>query len=128
MATNVSKTGWSRATRVEVPGIGVWITQTSVAAIASTVLLFQGVSLSRADQTVPPAIANTMQSGMVTEVREHTIVVNGREYGFSPKVVVLDQKGREAELSYITRNSEVNFHVMKDDIQKIERLIVRHPE
>jgi hypothetical protein len=114
--------------RVEVPGIGVWITQTSVAAIGSAVLLFQGVSLSRADQTVLPAIANTMQSGMVTEVREHTIVVNGREYGFSPKVVVFDHKGREAELSYITRNSEVNFHVMKDDIQKIERITVRHPE
>jgi len=69
-----------------------------------------------------------MQSGMVMAVREQTVVIDGREYGFSPKILVFDHEGKEAELSYITRKSEVKFRVMKDEIQKIERIIVYHPE
>lgn len=104
------------------------IARIAIAVIGLAVFLLQGMSLVRADQLSQSAIPSAMQSGMVTVVREHTVVINGREYGFSPKVVVLDHEGQEAELSYITRNSEVNFHVMKDDSQKIERIIVHHPD
>ena len=87
-----------------------------------------GMPLGHADQVVEPVSSSEMQSGMVTEVREHTVVIDGREYGFSPKIVVSDHEGKETELAYITRKSEVKFRVMKDDIQKIERIIVYHPQ
>jgi hypothetical protein len=86
-----------------------------------------GVPLGYAEKPTNPISIGGI-SGMVTEVREHTVLIDGREYGFSPKVVVLDHEGHEAELSYVTRKSEVNFRVMKDDSQKIERIIVHHPE
>lgn len=86
------------------------------------------ISLSRAEQSSVSALSTGMQSGMVTAVREHTVVIDGREYGFSPKILVFDHEGKETELSYITRKSEVQFRVMKDEVHKIERIIVYHPE
>lgn len=86
-----------------------------------------GLPYSHAD-SIKSGISYVGISGMVTQVREHTIVVNGMEYGFSPKVIVLDHEGHGVDLSYITRNSEVNFRLMKDDNQKIEWIVVRQPE
>ncbi len=69
-----------------------------------------------------------MQSGMVTAVRAHTVAIDGTEFGFSPKVVVLDPNGQKVELSYIVWNSAVQFRVMQEDMRKIERIIVHQPE
>lgn len=87
-----------------------------------------GEPFGRAEQPSVLVLPTGMQSGMVTSVHEHTVVIDGREYGFTPKIVVVDHEGKETELAYITRNSKVYFRVMKDEIQKIERIIVYHPE
>lgn len=103
-----------------------------IARVAMTVIglaiFLVTVPLGRADQLPASALATGMQSGMVTAVHEHTVVIDGREYGFSPKILVFDHEGKEAELAYITTKSEVKFRVMKDEIQKIERIIVYHPQ
>ena len=104
-----------------------------VPALIATVLLVVtliavlGSSLSFADQPTESGFAG-MQSGTVTAVHEHTVVIEGVEYGFSPKIVVLDHEGKETELAYITTKSKVHFRVVKDEAQKIERVIVYHPE
>jgi len=103
-------------------------TMHALIVVMGLVVFLIGMPLGRADQVVNPLSSGGMQSGIVTQVLEHTVVIDGREYGFSPKVMVLDHEGNKAELSYITRKSEVNFRVMKDDIQKIEKIIVHHPE
>ncbi len=97
-------------------------------AVIGLATFLVGVSFSRADQLPVSVLATNMQSGMVTAVREHTVMIDGREYGFSPKILVFDHDGKEAEVSYITRKSEVQFCVMEAEIQKIERIIVHHPE
>jgi hypothetical protein len=97
-------------------------------AVIGLATFLVGVSFSRADQLPVSVLAIGMQSGMVTAVRAHTVVIDGWEYGFSPKILVLDHEGKEAELSYITRKSEVKFRVMGNEIRKIERIIVYHPE
>jgi hypothetical protein len=84
--------------------------------------------LSLADQSPASSISAGMQSGMVTAVREQTVEINGKEFGFSPEVVVLDHEGKETDLSYITRKSEVKFRLMKDGAYQIEKIIVQHPE
>lgn len=94
---------------------------------ALTLIAALGPSPSFADQQTESGFAG-MQSGTVTEVREHTVAIDGREYGFSPKIVVLDHEGKETELAYITTKSKVHFRVVKDEAQKIERIIVYHPE
>lgn len=95
--------------------------------LAVTLIAVLGPSSSFADQPTESGFAG-MQSGTVTAVHEHTVAIDGREYGFSPKIVVRDHEGNETELAYITTKSKVHFRVTKDEIQKIERIIVYHPE
>lgn len=103
-------------------GIGLCLLG-SVGATAGSI----GLPCAHAE-SIKNSISQVGISGIVTQVREHTIVVNGMEYGFSPKVIVLDHEGHGVDLSYITRNSEVHFRLMKDDSQKIEWIVVRQPE
>ena len=109
-------------------GFAHLIARVAMAVIGLAAFMLMGMSLGRAEQSPVSVLSPGMQSGMVTAVREHTVVIDGREYGFSPKILVFDHEGKGAELSYITRKSEVKFRVMKDEIQKIERIIVYHPE
>ena len=110
-----------RPSKRDIDGIGFVhrIPRVAMGVISLAAFLLMGMSLGRADQFSLSALSTGMQSGMVTAVREHTVVIDGREYGFSPKIVVFDHEGKETELSYITRKSEVKFLVMKDEIQKI---------
>lgn len=96
--------------------------------LAVSLIAVLGPPLSFANQSTGSVFLTGMQSGMVTMVHEHAVVIDGREYGFSPKIVVLDHEGKEADLSYITRKSQVQFRLMKDESYKIEKIIVQHPE
>lgn len=95
--------------------------------LAVTLIAVLGPSPSFADQPTESGFVG-MQSGTVTAVHEHTVAIDGREYGLFPKIVVLDHEGKETELAYITTKSKVHFRVVKDEGQKIERIIVYHPE
>jgi len=118
----------SRCLSLSVANVRVSVAQIAVAIVGFIMCLSIEPPSGRADQgsTMPNIIA--LQSGMVTAVHEHTVMIDGREYGFSPKVVVLDHEGHKVELAYITRNSEVRFSLVQDETQKIDKIVVRHPE
>ena len=117
-----------RCFSVSGPSVGVSVAQIAAAFVAFVLCLSIGSPSGRADQNSTPSSNIAMQSGMVTAVHDRMVMIDGREYGFSPKVVVLDHEGHKVELSYITRNSEVHFSLAKDETHKIEKMIVRHPE
>ncbi len=111
-----------------VTSVGVSVAQIIAAFVGFVMCLWLGLPLGRADQSSMSFNTAAQQSGMVTAVHEQTVMIDGREYGFSPKVVVLDHEGRKVELAYITRNSEVRFSLVKDETHKIDKIVVRHPE
>lgn len=117
-----------RCFSVSGPSVGVSVAQIAAAFIAFVLCLSIGSPSGRADQNSTPSSNIAMQSGMVTAVHEHMVMIDGREYGFSPKVVVLDHEGHKVELAYITRNSEVRFSLVQDETLMIDKIVVRHPE
>jgi hypothetical protein len=79
-------------------------------------------------QSRPMMIAGLTERGMVTEVRERTIVIDGRDYEFDQKVEVFDAEGNQADLSTIVRNAEVRFRLKQEDVNKIDRIVVYLPQ
>lgn len=79
-------------------------------------------------QSRPTVIGGLAEQGMVTGIRERTVVIDGRDYEFDQKVEVFDAKGNRVDLSAIVRNAEVRFRLKQDDINKIDRIVVYLPQ
>ncbi|MCP9470042.1 MAG: hypothetical protein NNA31_08615 [Nitrospira sp.] len=89
--------------------------------------LFGGSPMAHA-QSRSAVIGGLTEQGMVTGVRERTVVIDGRDYEFDQKVEVFDAKGNRVDLSAIVRNAEVRFRLKQDDINKIDRIVVYLPQ
>ncbi|MCP9438722.1 MAG: hypothetical protein NNA20_04780 [Nitrospira sp.] len=97
---------------VAVGGVGGWHGVTSSIAMA---------------QSRPMVAAGLPYSGMVTDVRERMIEIDGRLYACDPKVEVFDDDGNEADFSAIVKGAEVRFRLKQDDLNKIDRIVVYLP-
>ncbi|MCS6896590.1 MAG: hypothetical protein NZM29_01330 [Nitrospira sp.] len=72
--------------------------------------------------------AGLPHSGMVTDIRERMIEIDGRLYTFDPQVQVFDDEGNQVDLSAIVRNAEVRFRLKQDDVNRIDRIVVYLPQ
>ncbi|MCP9471850.1 MAG: hypothetical protein NNA30_03860 [Nitrospira sp.] len=75
-------------------------------------------------QPRPMVVAGLTERGIVTDLSERTIVIDGRAYEVDRTVEVFDDEGNQTDLSAVTRNVEVRFRVKQDDVHKIDKIMV----
>lgn len=75
-------------------------------------------------QSRPMVVAGLTERGIVTDLFERTIVIDGRAYEVDRTVEVVDDEGNQIDLSAVTRNAEIRFRVKRDDAHKIDKIMV----
>ena len=90
-------------------------------------LFVMSVGLSPADDQPMSSIAIGYQNGTITAIHEKTLDIDGRTYGLMPNVVILDERGRMMEPRDLVVTAVVKFHVMKEESNKIDKMIVILP-
>lgn len=75
-------------------------------------------------QSRPMVVAGLTERGIVTDLSERTIVIDGRAYEVDRTVEVFDDEGNQVDLSAVTRNAEIRFRVKQDDVHKIDKIMV----
>lgn len=97
--------------------------------LAMIALIIMNVGVTLADDQSLPSMTVGYQNGRITAIDENTLAIDGRPYGVTPDVVVLDPEGNQMELSDIRPNCEVKFHLAKSQQgEKIDRIIVYLPQ
>ncbi|MCA1958467.1 MAG: hypothetical protein LDL14_08060 [Nitrospira sp.] len=106
-------------------GATMWPVVCCVAIAVSGVGGWYGVTPPIATaQSRPMAVAGLTERGMVTDLSERTIVIDGRAYEVDRTVEVFDDEGNQIDLSAVMRNVEVRFRVKREDAHKIEKIMV----
>ena len=95
--------------------------------LAVGVLSVMSVSLTLADDQPLPPITTNYQNGTITAIHERTLDIDGRNYGVTPDVVMLDQHGETLEQGRLMVSAEVKFHVKKEQSNMIDKMIVTLP-
>ena len=98
-----------------------------IMALAVTVLSVMNVGVTPADDQPLPSMTIGYQSGTITAIYEKTLDINGRTYGLAPDVVMLDDHGRMMDPGRLVVTAEVKFHVIKEQSDKIDKMIVTLP-
>lgn len=75
-------------------------------------------------QSRPVVVAGLTEHGIVTDLSERTIVIDGRAYEVDRTVEVFDDEGNQIDLSAVTRNAEVRFRVKRDNTHRIDKIMV----
>lgn len=83
-----------------------------------------GIPPSAMAQARSMVIAGLTERGVVTDLSERTIVIDGKAYEVDQHVEVFDDEGNQIDLSAVTRNVEIRFRVKRDDIHKIDKIMV----
>ena len=91
------------------------------------VLPILSFSITQADDQPLPSMTVGYQSGTITAVHEKTLDIDGRTYAVMPDVVMLDQHGEAMEPGRLMVSAEVKFHVMKEQSNMIDKMIVTLP-
>jgi hypothetical protein len=94
-----------------------------------SVVVFSVVSFSitQADDQPLPSMTVGYQNGTITAIHEKTLDIDGRTYAVMPDVVMLDQHGEAMEPGRLMVSAEVKFHVMKEQSNMIDKMIVTLP-
>lgn len=87
---------------------------------ALALLLCANVPGAWADPEGAPANLAGMKSGTVTDVTLKAVVINGKAYGMTQDVVVVNQFGKSDGLDSLRKDLEVYFHLRKGDVEKSE--------
>lgn len=99
-----------------------------VAVTVSIVGGYGGIPPIALAQTRPMVMAGVMagltERGIVTDLSEQTIVIDGRAYEVDQHVEVFDDEGHQVDLSAVTRSAEVRFRVKRDNTHKIDKIMV----
>ena len=95
--------------------------------LAVTALSFMSVGVTLADDQPIPSITVGDQSGTITAIYEKTLDIDGRTYGVTPDVVMLDDYGRVLDPGRLVVTAEVKFHVKKEQSNMIDTMIVTLP-
>jgi hypothetical protein len=92
-----------------------------------TALSVMNVGVTLADDEPLPPITIGYQSGTITAIYEKTLDIDGRTYGMTPDVTVLDEHGEALDPARLTVSAEVKFHVKKEQSNLIDKMIVTLP-
>lgn len=99
-----------------------------ITLLAVTVLSVVNIGLTVADDQALPAITISYQNGTITAIYENTLDIDGRTYGLTPDVVMLDEHGDMLDPARLMVSAEVKFHVKKEQSNKIDKMIVTLPK
>ena len=103
--------------------VRTWIT-----LLAVTVLSVMSVGVTLADDQPLPSMTVSYQNGTITAIYENTLDIDGRTYGLTPDVVMLDEHGDTLDPARLMVSAEVKFHVKKEQSNKIDKMIVTLPK
>lgn len=95
--------------------------------LAVTVLSVVNVGVTMADDQPLPSMTISYQNGTITAIYENTLDIDGRTYGLTPDVVMLDEHGDMLDPARLIVSAEVRFHVKKEQSNKIDKMIVILP-
>ena len=95
--------------------------------LAVTVLSVMSVGVTLAEDQPLPAMTISYQNGTITAIYENTLDIDGRTYGLTPDVVMLDEHGDMLDPARLMVSAEVKFHVKKEQSNKIDKMIVTLP-
>ena len=96
--------------------------------LAVTALSVMKVGVTLADDQPVPAITVGYQSGAITAIYEKTLDIDGRTYGLTPDIIMLDEHGRMMDPRRLVVTAEVKFHVTKEPNNMIDKMIVTLPK
>lgn len=82
--------------------------------------------MASADQSLPTMTIG-YQSGKITAVYEKTFQIDGRTYSLTSDAVILDDSGNQADVGMLAVTLEVQYHLKKEQNDKIDRMIVFLP-
>jgi basic membrane lipoprotein Med (substrate-binding protein (PBP1-ABC) superfamily) len=101
----------------------------SVGIVMLSVAAFSVVSFSitQADDQPLPSMTVGYQNGTITAIHEKTFDIDGRAYGVTQDVVMLDQHGEPLDPGRLIVSAEVKFHVKKEQSNMIDKMIVTLP-
>ena len=103
-----------------------WMALALASALAVGLSLGVGAENGQADQLLP-AITIGYQSGKITAVYEKTFQIDGRTYSLTSDAVILDDSGNQADAGMLAVALEVQYHLKKEQNDKIDRMIVFLP-
>lgn len=108
-------------------GLSRLLLRTGVTLSAVAVLSVVSFSITQADD--PPRSVMTVgyQNGTITAIHEKTLDIDGRTYGVTPDIVMLDEHGDILDPGRLMVSAEVKFHVKKEQSNMIEKMIVKLP-
>jgi len=98
-----------------------------IIALAVTILSVMSVDITPADDQPLPSMTISYQNGTITAIYENTLDIDGRTYGLTPDVVMLDEHGDMLDPARLMVSAEVKFHVKKEQSNKIDKMIVTLP-
>ena len=104
-----------------------WFVRAGIVVLAVTVLSVMSVSVTPADDQPLPSMTISYQNGTITAIYEKTLDIDGRTYGVTPDVVMLDDYGRVLDPGRLVVTAEVKFHVKKEQSNVIDKMIVTLP-
>ena len=96
--------------------------------LAVAVLSVVTVDVTPADDQPLPSMTVSYQNGTITAIYENTFDIDGRTYGLTPDVVMLDEHGDMLDPARLMVSAEVKFHVKKEQSNKIDKMIVTLPK
>jgi hypothetical protein len=98
-----------------------------IVVLAVTVLSVMNVDVTLADDQPLPSMTISYQNGTITAIYENTFDIDGRTFGLTPDVVMLDEHGDTLDPARLMVTAEVKFHVTKEQSNKIDKMIVTLP-
>jgi hypothetical protein len=98
-----------------------------IMVLAVTVLSVVNVDVTLADDQPLPSMTIAYQNGTITAIYENTLDIDGRTFGLTPDVVMLDEHGDTLDPARLMVTAEVKFHVKKEQSNKIDKMIVTLP-
>ena len=91
------------------------------------VLPILSFSITQADDQPLPSTTVGYQNGTITAIHAKTLDIDGRTYGVTPDIVMLDEHGDMLDPGRLMVSAEVSFHVKKEQSNMIEKMIVKLP-
>lgn len=98
-----------------------------ITLLALTVLSVLSTGVTLADDQPLPSMQIGYQNGTITAIDEKTLDIDGRTYGVTQDVVMLDEHGDSFDPARLRVSAEVKFHVTKEQSNKIDKMIVILP-
>ena len=124
--TEEKRKRFKRSSRIS--GHSRLLVRAGITLLAVTVLSVMSVGVTLADDQPLPSMTISYQNGTITAIYENTFDIDGRTYGLTPDVVMLDEHGDMFDPARLMVSAEVKFHVKKEQSNKIDKMIVTLPK